>query len=70
MHGPSSSPHGHHEELPRLRPRAMPERLVMTRHGESEINVINRALKHGAISEYPQEVLATPDREFRLSPQG
>ena len=42
----------------------------MIRHGESEINVINRALKHGHISEYPREVLSIPDREFRLSERG
>jgi broad specificity phosphatase PhoE len=48
----------------------MPDALVMIRHGESEINVINRALKRGEISEYPREVLSIPDREFRLSAQG
>jgi broad specificity phosphatase PhoE len=42
----------------------------MIRHGESEINLINRALKRGALSEYPQSVLSIPDREFRLSAQG
>lgn len=48
----------------------MPARLVMVRHGESEINVINRALKQGRLKEFPAAALSTPDREFRLSETG
>ncbi len=48
----------------------MPDTLVLIRHGESEINVINRAMKRGELSDYPAEVLSIPDREFRLSALG
>lgn len=48
----------------------MPERLVVVRHGESEANVINRAIKHGELNEYPAEFSSTPDREIRLSSRG
>lgn len=68
MHNPS--PETRHDHPPRLPTLAMPDALVMIRHGESEINVINRALKRGEIKEYPQAVLSVPDREFRLSARG
>ena len=48
----------------------MPARLVMVRHGESEANVIQRAIKARIISEYPDRYKSIPDREFRLSRQG
>ncbi len=64
------APDEHRNQSPRLPTLAMPDTLVLIRHGESEINVVNRALKRGAISEYPQAVLSTPDREFRLSANG
>lgn len=70
MHGSLPSREQHREQPPRLPTLGMPDKLVMIRHGESEINVINRAIKHGAISEYPQSVLSIPDREFRLSTRG
>ncbi|MBN8549870.1 MAG: histidine phosphatase family protein [Deltaproteobacteria bacterium] len=50
--------------------RAMPARLVMVRHGESEANLINRAIKNGIISEYPEGFSKIPDREIRLSKLG
>jgi len=70
MRDQSPTSNTHKDPAPRLPALAMPERLVMIRHGESEINVINRALKRGTISEYPQAALSTPDREFRLSSRG
>jgi len=42
----------------------------MVRHGESEINVINRALKHRTLTAFPAAALTVPDREFRLSANG
>jgi broad specificity phosphatase PhoE len=48
----------------------MPARLVFVRHGESEANVINRALRRNEIADYPPQYLTTPDREIRLSRQG
>jgi broad specificity phosphatase PhoE len=48
----------------------MPFQLVMLRHGESEANLINRALKQGIISEYPPGFDKIPDREIRLSKEG
>jgi len=42
----------------------------MVRHGESQLNVINRALKHGRLSHFPEVALSIPDREFRLSENG
>lgn len=50
--------------------RAMPARLVMIRHGESEANLINRAMKKGVIAQYPEGFCQTPDREIRLSAEG
>ena len=49
---------------------AMPKKLVMIRHGESQANLINRAIKNGIISEYPPGFAETPDREIRLSKNG
>jgi broad specificity phosphatase PhoE len=48
----------------------MPARLVMIRHGESEANLVQRALKNGVISGYPEGFDKIPDREFRLSKLG
>ena len=48
----------------------MPDRLVMVRHGESEANLINRALKAGTLQSYPRGFAEIPDREIRLSPLG
>lgn len=59
---PDSSP-----KLPRL---AMPERLVLIRHGESQANLLHRALRKGVISEYPPGFAEIPDREIRLSSVG
>lgn len=50
--------------------RAMPNRLILVRHGESEQNVINRLVKKGEIEDYPPGFSSIPDREFRLSVQG
>lgn len=33
--------------------RAMPNRLILVRHGESEQNVINRLAKKGELKDYP-----------------
>jgi broad specificity phosphatase PhoE len=52
------------------RPLSMPARLVVVRHGESEANVINKAIREGVIADYPDWFSATPDREIRLSPKG
>ena len=70
MYDASPSRFKNQDQSTRLPTLAMPDKLVMIRHGESEINVINRHLKHGNISEYPQAVLSIPDREFRLSALG
>lgn len=61
----SRSPH-----QPVIPAREMPARLVMVRHGESELNVINRAIKRGTLEAFPPEALNIPDREFRLSTEG
>lgn len=52
------------------RPLSMPAKLVVVRHGESEANVMNKAIKEGVIADYPDWFSATPDREIRLSPKG
>lgn len=49
---------------------AMPARLVLVRHGESEANIINRAIKKGKIQNYPPGFSDIPDREVRLSKLG
>jgi broad specificity phosphatase PhoE len=51
-------------------PLHMPSRLVTIRHGESEANLLHRALKSGIISEYPEGFEKIPDREIRLSKNG
>jgi len=51
-------------------PIVMPDRLVMVRHGESEANLLHRAIKHGVISGYPEGFEKIPDREIRLSRAG
>ena len=48
----------------------MPHRLTLVRHGESEANVIQKAVKHGILAHYPESFSSIPDREFRLSPIG
>lgn len=53
--------------LPRV---AMPLRLVLIRHGESEANLVSRAVKRGSLPGFPQKFIETPDREFRLSALG
>jgi broad specificity phosphatase PhoE len=50
--------------------RHMPSRLVMVRHGESEANLIHRAIKSGRLARYPKAFEKIPDREFRLSKLG
>lgn len=47
----------------------MPEKLVLVRHGESELNILSRKLKKSN-EEYPEFAKTTPDREFRLSKKG
>jgi broad specificity phosphatase PhoE len=42
----------------------------MVRHGESEANLMHRAIKHGVISGYPEGFEKIPDREIRLSRAG
>lgn len=68
--GPSLVEKGGAASVPLLPSIAMPARLVLMRHGESEANVIQRARKEGRIPRYPDSYLATPDREFRLSEKG
>lgn len=48
----------------------MPKNLIFIRHGESEANVIQKAVKKDKTLPYPQAYLNTPDREFRLSSKG
>lgn len=48
----------------------MPYQLVMVRHGESEANLINKAIKNKIITEYPLGFENIPDREIRLSKRG
>lgn len=48
----------------------MPERLVLIRHGESEANLLHRAIRKGVIDQYPEGFSEIPDREIRLSPLG
>ena len=50
--------------------RAMPARIVLVRHGESDANLIIRAIKEGIITDYPEDFRATPDREYRLTRRG
>jgi len=47
---------------------AMPKRLVLVRHGESEINVFTKRAKRG--ESLPKDFYSTPDREFRLTDKG
>ncbi len=49
---------------------SMPSYLVSVRHGESEANIINRAIKHGILTGYPPGFGLIPDREIRLSKLG
>jgi len=51
-------------------PQSMPRRLVLIRHGESEANLITRAIRAKIITEFPPSFAQTPDREFRLSSNG
>ncbi len=56
---------------PMTAPRVeMPARLVFIRHGQSEANIIQRAVKRGQLTAFPPKFLDTPDREFRLSALG
>ena len=49
----------------------MPNRLVMVRHGESEINVVTNLEKDGLIHPQRDQIYARPDFEQRLSyPKG
>lgn len=50
--------------------RAMPERLVMVRHGQSDANLINKAMRAGELNSYPEGFTDIPDREIRLTEQG
>lgn len=50
--------------------RSMPALMACVRHGESEANLINRAIKKGIIAGYPDGFSAIPDREIRLSKLG
>lgn len=47
----------------------MPKNLVFIRHGESELNLINRELKKSKKA-FPKELEMIPDREYRLSKKG
>lgn len=68
-HSPMTPPHSTPSErsLPLV---VMPARLVMVRHGESEANLLHRAIKSGVISGYPAGFDKIPDREIRLSRAG
>ncbi len=50
--------------------QSMPRRLVLIRHGESEANLVQRAIKAKILTDFPEGFAQTPDREFRLSPRG
>jgi len=47
----------------------MPERLVLIRHGLSELNVLNKKLKKENLP-FPKEFHDIPDREYRLAKEG
>ncbi|MCP4135525.1 MAG: histidine phosphatase family protein [bacterium] len=53
-----------------MKNNSAPNHLVLVRHGQSEANVIQKAVKNGVLSEYPGELSQTPDREIRLSKLG
>lgn len=44
--------------------------LTLIRHGESEANIINKAIRDGLLSQHPESFKDTPDREIRLSERG
>lgn len=49
---------------------SMPQDLVLVRHGESEGNVVQRAYKHGELTELPSNFLDTHDWHYHLTPEG
>lgn len=49
---------------------AMPQDLVLVRHGQSEGNIVQRAFKDGGSMEVPPEFLNIPDWKYRLSEEG
>jgi broad specificity phosphatase PhoE len=49
---------------------SMPKKLVLIRHGESEVNIIQKLAKKDKAYVYPKEYMETPDREVRLSKLG
>ncbi|SDR14005.1 histidine phosphatase family protein [Pseudoxanthomonas sp. CF125] len=48
----------------------MPSRMVLIRHGESQGNIVQKAIKKKKIAAYPEGFNEVPDREFRLSKRG
>ena len=44
--------------------------LVIVRHGQSEANVVQKAVQSGRLDSYPTGFADTPDREFRLTELG
>jgi len=48
----------------------MPSRMVLIRHGESQSNIVQKAIKKKTIATYPEGFTQIPDREFRLSKKG
>lgn len=48
----------------------MPSFFVLVRHGESQANIIQRAVKEGKLPKFPDSLAKTPDREIRLSKDG
>lgn len=49
---------------------AMPNNLVLVRHGQSEANIRIEASKNGDDSLFTDETMMVPDRSWRLSPLG
>ena len=59
-----------HIETPLCVARAMPNRLVIVRHGESEANILQKLWRKGALRSVSEELQNLPNREFRLTELG
>lgn len=44
--------------------------LTLIRHGESEANIVNKAIRDGVIVKHPESFDSVPDREIRLTNKG
>ena len=49
---------------------SMPKELLFIRHGQSEANIVQKHDDHGMDPEVAAAIMARPDWQQRLSPQG